>query len=248
MQTISMENRGNIAIVRLNHGTTSPVGPLLVEDLHKALDMVVDQSRAMVLCGGEKFFSIGLDLPQLLTLDRAAMKEFWYRFNSAVLKLYTLPIPTICAIQGHAPAAGAILALACDYRFIAQEKALWGFNEIRLGIPAPYIVQLMLRQVLSSTDADDLLYEGALISPEKALQTGFASKMFPKADVLEQAIQKLRKTADFPTGAFCATKEAKTEQIRQLFEKNHILQHDVFLANWFGKEAQAALNAALKTF
>ena len=75
LQTITVEQKEEITIVRLNHGPTSPVGPILVDDLHTALDMVKKQSRAMVLCGGEKFFSIGLDLPQLLELERAEMKN-----------------------------------------------------------------------------------------------------------------------------------------------------------------------------
>lgn len=248
MQTITLEQKGDIAIVRLNHGLTNPVGPLLVDDLHTTLDMVKEQSRAMVLCGGEKFFSIGLDLPQLLELERDEMTAFWYRFNGAVLKLYTLPVPTVCAVQGHAPGAGAILALACDYRFVANEKALLGFNEIQLGIPAPYIVHLMLRQMLSQSDADDLLYEGALIPPEKAAQIGLVTGVFPKPDVTDQAVKKLKKIIGFVPAAIAATKSAKTENVKMQFEKSHAAQHKTFIDIWFGSTAQAALKAALEKF
>ncbi len=248
METIVLEQEKDIAVVSLNNGLTNPVGPSLVEDLHTALDEVKNQSKGMVLCGGEKFFCIGLDLPQLLELDRKDMKQFWYRFNSAVLKLFNLPLPTACAIEGHGPGAGAILALACDFRFIADQKALIGFNEIQLNIPAPYIAGLMLRQALSQPDADELLYEGGLIPAEKAKQFHFVSGIFPKSRVKSQAIKKIEKITPFSSKAFAATKDIKTERIKGLFEKNHPAQHEIFLDNWFSDEAQASFKDALKNF
>ena len=78
----------------------------------------------MIFAGGTRFFSIGLSLPELLQLDRESMTEFWYDFDQALFNLFTLPLPSACAIAGHAIAGGTILALTCDYRLATAEKKL----------------------------------------------------------------------------------------------------------------------------
>lgn len=248
METVTIHDSDQIAIVTLDNGPTNPVGPALVDDLHAALDTVEKNSRGMVLCGGEKFFSIGLDLPQLLELDREKMKAFWYRFNDVVIRLFQLPIPTACAVQGHGPGAGAILALACDYRFIADQKALMGFNEIQLDIPVPYVAGKMLHQAIGQADAQDLLYEGSLITAEQAKSCGFASAVCPKNEVRQIAVQKVKRIAQYGSVAFARTKRIKTDPLSRLFKAHHAIWHDTFIDSWFSDAAQIKLKQALKNF
>lgn len=248
MNTVRLEPKGNIVVLHLDNGLTNPVSPALVNDLHKSLDEIAEQARGLVLCGGQKFFSIGLDLPQLLDLDKDEMRRFWHKFNSLVLKLFTLPIPTACAVEGHAPGAGAILALTCDFRFISEDKALIGFNEIQLNIPAPYLATIMLRQALGQPDADELLFAGNLITAQKANEISFASEILPKSDVKNRAIEKIKHIAGFSQEAFAASKAVKTENIQARFEENHVARHEIFLENWFSDTGQAALKDALKKF
>ncbi len=248
MSDVIIEENGNIAIVRLNNGVTNAVSLTLVEDLAQALSTVKNEFRGMVLAGGEKFFCIGLNLPELLQLDRSDMYEFWFKFNKVTLDFYTLPIPTACAIAGHGPGAGTILALACDFRFAANEKIWVGLNEIQLGIPTPYIVDLMLRQTLNDASVNDLLYQGMLINPEKAKEIHLIHKICPKEELEEQAIEKIGGTVNFSGNAFAAIKNVKTESIRFSFEKNFKKQHEIFLDNWFSDHAQELLIKASKNF
>ena len=67
------EYRDKIAILRLNNGVTNPISPNLVDELSASLDAIKSQAHGMILCGGKKFFSIGLDLPELLKLERSAI-------------------------------------------------------------------------------------------------------------------------------------------------------------------------------
>ena len=96
------------------------------------------------------------------------MADFWHRFEDMVLALYTNPLPTACAIAGHAPAAGTILAIACDFRFLATGKKLIGLNEITIGLPVPFLADLMLRQAVGDRAATEIEYSGDLLIPEKA--------------------------------------------------------------------------------
>ncbi|MGD9010542.1 MAG: enoyl-CoA hydratase-related protein [Desulfobacteraceae bacterium] len=73
MDQVSIETHGDVALLRLANGVTNAIGPVMVDELLEALQAVQLDYRGMVLAGGDKFFSIGLDLPLLLTLDEDDM-------------------------------------------------------------------------------------------------------------------------------------------------------------------------------
>ncbi|MBW2324669.1 MAG: enoyl-CoA hydratase/isomerase family protein [Deltaproteobacteria bacterium] len=122
MPKVTLEQKETLAVLRLTNGVT--------KELLKAVRQVKEENLGLVLAGGTKFFSIGLDLPILLALNRDEMKEFWDNFIQAVFDLFTFPLPTACAIAGHAPAGGTVLALACDYRFAASGRKLFCIRAI----------------------------------------------------------------------------------------------------------------------
>ncbi|KAG8816852.1 hypothetical protein FRC17_000165 [Serendipita sp. 399] len=81
----------------------------------------------------QKFFSNGFDFPKLLKKPHFIPNSY-----DPILKhLLGFPIPVIAAINGHAFAAGFMLALACDYRIMKSQKAWLSMNEILFGGPIP---------------------------------------------------------------------------------------------------------------
>ena len=81
-------------------------------------------AQGIVLAGGPKVFSAGLDVPYLLSLgdDRNALNSAWEHFFAAARAIARSPVPVVAAIAGHAPAGGCVLALCCDYRVMAQRS------------------------------------------------------------------------------------------------------------------------------
>lgn len=67
---IKLEPNGEIAVVRLDNKTSNAVNLDLVEQLSETLEVVKQKYRAMVLAGNSRFFSMGFDLPDLISLDR----------------------------------------------------------------------------------------------------------------------------------------------------------------------------------
>ena len=122
MAGVTLETKGPIALLRIENGVTNAIGSSVLGDLERLLPEVRRNFRGLVLAGNPKFFSIGLDLPELLAFAREGMADFWRRYEDLALGLYTLPIPTAAALAGHANGGGAILALACDYRFVAEGR------------------------------------------------------------------------------------------------------------------------------
>ncbi|MGD9366537.1 MAG: enoyl-CoA hydratase/isomerase family protein [Desulfobacteraceae bacterium] len=243
-----IEDHGDAALVRLDNGVTNAIGPAMLEDLFEALDGIKEGYRGLVLAGGAKFFSMGFDLPRLLPLDRAGMSSFFYRFNTVVLKLYTLPIPTICAASGHVIAGGTILALTCDYRYAVAEEKKIGLNEIKLGLPVPYLADLMLRQIVGDRAATPLLYDGVFIATGQAHGIGLIDETFP-ADMLEsQALAKAAELAQYLSPAFAEIKANRVEMVSERYERQAKAKNKAFLACWFSPEVQRLLKQAAEKF
>jgi len=138
VNTVKIEPQGDVAVMRIINGNTNAINSELIQDMMAAFKKVKNNFKGMVLAGNTNFFAIGFDVPELLTLDRSEMKSFFNDFNQLILKLFTLSIPTSCAIAGHAIGGGNILALTQDYRIMAKGKKVIGLNEVKLGVPLPY--------------------------------------------------------------------------------------------------------------
>lgn len=248
MAKVVIEDRKNLAIVRLSNGVTNAISPELVDDLSPALKQVKDEFYGAVLAGGAKFFSIGFDLPELLKLDRAGVRHFFYSFNQAALELFTLSIPTACAIAGHAVAGGNILALTCDYRFAASGKKLIGLNEIKLGVPVPYLADLMLRQIVGDRAATDMIYRGEFMVSSEAQKIALVDEVLAEDRVEARALEKVEELAALPRPAFADIKDTRVEAIRNMYEENYKSKHEYFLDCWFTQETQKLLTEAAKKF
>src|SRR5690606_10739609 len=102
----------------------------------------------LVLSGGPKVFSAGLDVPYLVSLgaDREGLRAAWEAFFLAARALARAPMPVVAALAGHAPAGGCVLALCCDYRVIASLPYAIGLNDTQPGLAAPDVLQHLMRR------------------------------------------------------------------------------------------------------
>ncbi len=248
MSLVTVESKEDLAIVRLQNGVTNAISPDLAEELSRVIAQVKKDKAGMVLAGGEKFFSMGFDLPKLLLLDRSGMTEFFYVFNQVVFDILTLPVPTVAAIKAHAIAGGTILLLACDYRVAASGKVLIGLNEIKLGVPVPYLADLILRRIAGDVFASEMIYRGEFVDSSDAHKKGVVNSIFPKPNVEKKALEIVASLAKLPTKAFQASKANRVEAIRSSYEKNFRAKNEEFLERWFSPETQALLTEAAKKF
>jgi enoyl-CoA hydratase/carnithine racemase len=248
MKKVIIDDRGKIAILRLNNGDTNPISPKLIEDLSEAHDVIKKDFQGMIFAGGNKFFCIGFDLPTLIKLDRIQIADFFHKFNNLILNLFTLSLPTCCAISGHAIAGGNILALTGDYRIAASGKKFIGLNEIKLGVPVPYLADLILRQIVSDRAATEMLYSGQFIKTSEAKEIGLVDEVCSHEDVEEKALEKVLKIADLPRAAFSEIKANRTETIRDKYKQNYKVKNEYFLDCWFSNPVQELLTEAAKKF
>jgi enoyl-CoA hydratase/carnithine racemase len=248
MALIIMDRQDKIATLRLSNGVTNPISPDLVDDLSQALSIVRAEFKGLMLVGGDKFFSIGLDLPRVLSLDRAGMSSFFYQFSQTLLELFTLPMPTVCAIKGHAVGGGKTLLLACDYRFASEGKTLIGLNEVKLGVPTPYLPDLILRQIAGDVVASDMLYRGEFIESSDAMRMGIIHEIIPKQEVESNALERLTELTALPINAYVAAKRNRTEVIQSRYAANYKARTEEFLDHWFSPPTQLLLKEGAKKF
>ncbi|MCP4134155.1 MAG: enoyl-CoA hydratase/isomerase family protein [bacterium] len=248
MNKVVIEAQGDVAVVRITNGVTNVVNPELIEDLMIALETVKKDFRGMVLAGNTKFFVIGFDVPTLLKLDRPGMVDFFHRFNQLTLDLFTLPLPTACAVAGHAIGGGNILALTGDYRFMAEGKKRIGLNEIQLGLPVPFLADLILRQVVGDRTATEMLYTGTMMTADEALKAGLVDEAAPEGELEQKAIEKISNLAKFSGEGFAAIKANRTDAICAAYEAGFAKKNEQFVDCWFSKDVQDQLIKAAEKF
>lgn len=240
-----VEHGGGIVELKLARPPVNALDPDLCRDLRSALDAaVVADARGIVLSGGPKVFSAGLDVPYLLGLgdDREALTAAWQAFFAAARALADCAVPVVAAIAGHAPAGGCVLALCCDYRVMAAGDFRIGLNETQVGLVAPEGIQRLLRRVVGANRAERLLVMGELVEAERALQIGLVDELIDIEQVSARAREWLQQLLTLPHEAMSQTRRIARADLVEALQPEHI-QLDRFVEAWSSPGTQGALRA-----
>lgn len=242
LQTI--EHEGGIRELRLARPPVNALNPALVRALRTAVeDAPGEGATALLLSGSPGMFSAGLDVPELLTLDRARFEPFWRDFFGVCAALARSPIPVAAAVTGHSPAGGAVLALMCDWRVMAHGPFKIGLNEVQVGLTVPGCIQAALRRLLGSHRAERLLVAGAMLDAEQAHAAGFVDELADVDHVIAHALAWLRELLALPRKAMLETRAMARADLAAIFADPAALPVHEFLDGWFAPEAQAVLHA-----
>jgi len=216
----------------------------LLEALRKAIDDSLREGvRGIVLSGAPGLFSAGVDVPALLPRDRAGVREYWREFFALCGSLARAPIPLAAAITGHSPAGGAVLALFCDYRVMAEGAYRIGLNEVQVGLIVPEAIQLALRRVVGAYRAERLLVAGAMIESADALACGFVDELTGVDQVVTRARHWLGELLALPAHAMLTTRRLARADLAAAYADPDALPIDDFTEAFFHPETQATLQA-----
>jgi len=199
--------------------------------------------EGVVLSGGPKVFSGGLDVPILLTLDRAGLTAAWSQFFSAARAIAACPVPVVAALGGHSPAGGCVLALCCDYRVMARGAFRIGLNESQVGLVVPDAIQVLMRRVVGPHRAERLMVAGTMIESEQAHAIGLVDELTDAEHVVARALHWQNELLALPREAMLMTRRiARADVITALagFSDDEL---DSFVDRWFLASTQAVLHA-----
>jgi enoyl-CoA hydratase/carnithine racemase len=214
----------------------------LLRALHAAVDDAVQGGvHGIVLSGAQGLFSAGVDVPALLGRDRAGVREYWREFFALCAALARAPIPLVAAITGHSPAGGAVLALFCDYRVMAEGPYRIGLNEVQVGLIVPESIQLALRRVVGTYRAERLLVAGAMIEAGEALACGFVDELTGVDQVSTRALHWLGELLALPSHAMLATRSLARADLAAAYADLDALPLDDFVDEFFHPQTQAVL-------
>lgn len=241
---IETTDHDDIRELRLARAPVNALDPELCAALAAAIaDAIGDGVGGLVLAGGPKVFSAGLDVPHLLGLpDRAALESAWGHFFAAARALAACPVPVVAAIAGHAPAGGCVLALCCDYRVMADGPYRIGLNETQVGLVAPEGIQRLLRRAVGPHRAERLLVSGELVESGRALALGLVDELAGIDDVAVRARTWLQELLQLPRKPVLQTRAiARADLIAAL--QPECIQLERFLDAWSDPDTQAGLRA-----
>jgi enoyl-CoA hydratase/carnithine racemase len=244
---ITIQDHGSIRELRLSRPPANALNPELIETLRAALEQAPrDGVRALVLSGAPGMYSAGLDVPELLTFDRAGIRGMWQSLYAALRALAASPLPIAAAITGHSPAGGAVLATYCDYRVMADGKYKIGYNEVQVGIPMPVALLRCAARLVGDRQAERLCAGGLLLPVAEALRIGLIDEVAPPEQVVERAVEWGRAMAALPRTAMSLTREAARAGLVRLMDEGLAGELDQLVENWFHPEAQAALRGLVE--
>lgn len=152
MAIIEWRKDETVAIMTLNNGENRHNPTWAAKFLEVYQEIIDDETvTAIVLTSSDpKNFCLGVDLEWLTgplgEKNWGAFTEWLYQESEVFKSMMLAPVPTIAAITGHAFGNGAMLAGACDFRFMRADRGFLCLPEIDLGIQfAPSMLEWMKR-------------------------------------------------------------------------------------------------------
>lgn len=183
----------DVAVLRMRAGKANAIGRAFLETMSELVHALrASDASAAVITGDGRFFSAGLALPELVRLEREAMREVITSFERVMESLHALPLPVIAAVDGHAVAGGCVLALQCDRRVMARGRGRIGLSEIALGIGLPPSAIEGLRAAVPSAALAPIALEGRLLEADDARALGLVDEVVDADALMDRALSLAR--------------------------------------------------------
>lgn len=161
-----------------------------LEEVEAALDRVVEAGSPLVTTGSGKFFSNGLDLEWAMAHPEG-FGDYAKRVERLLARFLTLPVPTVAAINGHAFGAGAMLAIAHDWRVMRADRGFFCLPEVDIRIPFTPGMAALLQAKLTPRTAVDAMTTGARFGGADAAAAGIVDGTAGEDALLADAIARV---------------------------------------------------------
>jgi enoyl-CoA hydratase/carnithine racemase len=204
---------GRVGVITLNRPERK--NPLTFEsyaelrELFRALKL--DPTvKAIVITGAGGNFCSGGDVHDIIApltrMDTPGLLKFTRMTGDLVLAMRDCPQPIIAGVEGICAGAGAIIAMASDFRFSVPGSRT-AFLFVRVGLAGCDMgACAILPRIIGQGRAAELLYTGRSMSAEEGLAWGFYTRVIEPAKMPAEAIDFAASLAGGPTFAHAMTK------------------------------------------
>lgn len=247
MNTIKVTIKDRLALITLDRGKSNALNREMITELKDILNSIAaDQNiGGAIITGKENFFSAGLDLIELYSYTEAEAESFWHLFLDFIAGITAFRKPLVAAINGHSPAGGCVIALACDYRIMAEGKTIIGLNEVPVGIIVPGSIFSLYSFWLGSANASRSLLEGKLFTPEEALQIGLVDELVKQESILTIAERKIRKYMGMERNTWEQSKLNIRKDLIAATSADQQADLDIMLKQWWAPSTRSILKTII---
>ncbi len=231
-----------VAALTMARGKVNALNQEMVDEMIQALDAAKREPsvHALVLASNRPgFFSAGFDIKEVFLYDRPRMTAYLRSYGELIHKLHHFPKPAIAAINGHNFAGGAIMALACDFRVMAEGDFGFAVNEIKVGVVIPAAIFKLCADVVGVKNAHHMILTGDPVSSARALEIGLVDELAPAEEVLDRARQLALRVSKNPPETFAAVKSL-------IRDEHTALSLAPAVDPWFTPEAEARKKAMME--
>jgi enoyl-CoA hydratase len=234
------ENRGPVAVLRMQHGRANALDPEFLGAIGEALTTAED-AGAVVLTGTGPMFSAGVDLKRLAAGGPGYPAALLPALSDCFARLFFHPRPVLAAVNGHAIAGGCVLACAADRRLGARGPGRIGVTELLVGVPFPAIALEIMRSVAPGPAFAQMLYTGRTWEMADASARGLVDALVDPEALVDTAVKEAEALAALPAASFTLTKAQARQPIRD-FLGLHAARIDHEVARiWSAAPAQEAI-------
>jgi enoyl-CoA hydratase/carnithine racemase len=174
-------------------------------------------TRVLVLTGQGRGFCSGGDVEEIIgelqEMGAAEVLEFTRMSGAVVKAMRESPLPIVAAVNGVAAGAGAVLALAADFRLLVRSAKL-SFLFTRVGLAgADMGAAYLLPRLVGLGRATELLVLGEEVKPDRALEIGLATDVVEDDELPAATAELARRLAQGPALAYSATKTLLSREL-----------------------------------
>ncbi|EPG75277.1 enoyl-CoA hydratase/isomerase family protein [Leptospira fainei serovar Hurstbridge str. BUT 6] len=181
-----------------------------------------DSIRAAVLTSdNEKFFSNGVDAENILNTPKERLSEEMGQIVISFGHLLRFDKPLIAEVTGYAMGGGAVMTLACDFRYMLEGKGRIAFTEILVGLPLPLTFIERLRETVDPRCLNEMCLLGKLYKAPEAKEINLINEIATtRIDLRKIVIKKLEEVLSIAPSAYRRTKQAMNKAVISRFEEN----------------------------
>jgi enoyl-CoA hydratase/carnithine racemase len=139
-----------------------------------------DARVLVVRSAHEKIWCNGIDLDWLTPLvfegNKATIKKFFFQLNDFFRSFLTSPLITVACMNGHAFAGGAMVACACDYRYMRNNREFFCIPKVDLGMCFLPGMLAILKNSIPGHTIKDMALTGRRLTADQCLAAGIVQK------------------------------------------------------------------------
>ena len=211
MSGLLVRDEGAVRVLTLSRPPGNTLDLATLADLRAAAFAAARDAsvRAVVLESDlPRYFSSGLDLDEMSSLPEERRREPFEALIAAYRALLDVPKPTVAAMSGSGLLGGWILAMACDWRLLAEGSKI-SLAEIRAALtPTTALVARLLELSCDPRAVKEMVLRGTPLGSAQALAAALVDEVLPEAEVRSSSLALARRLAKSPPRAYAAVKRA----------------------------------------